>query len=64
MNAEGNFWGAWMELKAWEHAPVFADKSYSIYIYIFAVATAHLSNINTCPTIRENRGGYFESQTI
>nr|DAG24421.1 MAG TPA: hypothetical protein [Caudoviricetes sp.] len=34
-----------MELKASEHAPFFADISYSLYIYIFAVATAHLINI-------------------
>lgn len=37
----------------------------SIQKLYFAVATAHaIDKENTRPTIRENRGVYFESQTI
>lgn len=40
----------------------FSQIYHILYIYIFAVATAQLAI--RLPTIRENRGVYFESQTI
>lgn len=70
-NAEGNLkthdlrrkrgsacvFGSMNGIKSLGTCSLFADISYSLYIYIFAVATAQLAI--RLPTIRENRGVYF-----